>query len=103
MSKKTMVYALLALGGVFAYYAWKQHSLSAKKTSEENTKTPLSNTSGIFVDDVPVNPSVLGIPTSTTSTNFVDKVKNKVSSILEPLIGTQKQNQLTGQGQFLES
>ena len=103
MNKKTMFYGLLALGGVFAYYAWKQHSLSSEETSEGTSTTPLSHTSGIFVDDVPVNPSVLGLPASTTSTSFVDKVKNKVSSIVEPLIGTPKQTQLTGQGQFLES
>ena len=103
MNNKTMFYGLLALGGVLAYYAWKKNSLSAEQSLKGTSTTPLSHTSGIFVDDVPVSPSVLGIPASTTSTNFVEKVKNKVSSIVEPIIGTQKQTQLTGQGKFLES
>jgi len=102
MNNKTMVYGLLALGGILAYYAWKKHSLTVQKNSESTT-TPLSHTSGVFVDDVPVSPSVLGIPKPTASTNLVKDVKDKVSSIVEPFIGKKKQTQLTGQGQFIES
>jgi hypothetical protein len=103
MNNKTMVYGLLALGGVLAYYAWKKNSLSAEQSLKGTSTTPLSHTSGIFVDDVPVNPSVLGIPKPTSSTNLVKNVKDTVSSIVEPFIGKKKQTQLTGQGKFLES
>ena len=100
MNKNTMFYGLLAVGGLLAYYAWKQNKLSTDKAS---TTTPLSHTSAIFVDDVPVNPSVLGIPTSTTAMDLVDTLKDKVGSIIEPLISTQKQTKLTGQGNFADA
>lgn len=100
MNKNTIFYGFLAVGSIFAYYAWKQHILSSKETSERET-TPLSHTSGIFVDDVPVNPKVLGF--NEEPKTFVENVKNTVSKIIEPIIGTVKQNKLTGQGQFLES
>ena len=103
MNKNTMFYGLLAVGGVLAYYAWKQHSLSTEQNSESGTTTPLSHTSGIFVDDVPVSPSVLGIPASSTPIGLVDTLKNKVSQIVEPFISTQKQNELTGQGNFADA
>lgn len=105
MNKNLMFYGLIALGGVLAYYAWKKHILSAEKNSESAT-TPLSHTSGIFVDDVPVDPSVLGIKTGGIKENFTsafDTVKTSVSQIIEPIIGTSKSTQLSGQGQFIES
>ena len=105
MNKNLMFYGLIALGGVLAYYAWKKHSLSAEKNSESAT-TPTSHTSGIFVDDVPVDPSVLGIKTGGIKENFTsafDTVKTSVSQIIEPIIGTSKSTQLSGQGQFIES
>ncbi len=101
MNKNTMFYGLLAVGGVLAYYAWKQHSLSMKQSSE-NATTPLSQTSGVFVDDVPVDPSVLGFQTGGIKAPLAS-IKDSVSQIVEPFIGTKKQTVLTGQGQFLES
>jgi hypothetical protein len=105
MNKNLMFYGLVALGGVLAYYAWKKHSLSAKQNSESTT-TPLSHTSGVFVDDVPVDPSMLGIKTGGIKENFTsafDTVKTSVSQIIEPIVGTSKSTQLSGQGQFIES
>ena len=101
MNKNTMFYGLLAVGGILAYYAWKQHSLSMKQSSE-NATTPLSHTSGVFADDVPVDPSVLGFQTGGIKAPLAS-IKESVSQIIEPLIGTPKQTVLTGQGQFLES
>jgi hypothetical protein len=102
MNKNTMFYGLIALGGVLAYYAWKQHSLSMKQSSE-NATTPLSHTSGIFADDVPVSQELADVLQGTGGIKPVRTIKETVSQIIEPLIGTPKQTVLTGQGQFLES
>lgn len=94
MNKNLMFYGLIALGGVFGYYAWKQHSLSAEENSE-NITTPLSHTSGVFVDDVAISPSALGIKTGGIKQNFTsafDSVKTSVSQIIEPVIGKQKKS-----------
>lgn len=99
MNKNTMFYGLLAVGGILAYYSWEEYSLKAKK-STQNITTPLSKTLGIFVDDVSVNPSILGIQSGGKKFPF-QNIKNSVSQIIEPFISTQKQNQLTGQGKFL--
>lgn len=102
MNNKTLFYGLLAIGGVFAYYAWKKNSLYSKQKSQmSNTTTPLSHTSGVFVDDVPVDPKILGINTAPES--FISNIKNSVSNIIEPLIGTTKQTKTIGQGEFADS
>lgn len=104
MNNKTLFYGLLVVGGVFAYYAWKQHSLSAEETSENGTSSTTSSSSiGTFVDDVPVNPNLLGVTPTTSSTSFVDGIKGAVSQVIEPLIGATKQTQLTGQGNFADA
>jgi hypothetical protein len=77
-----MVYGLLAVGGILAYYSWKEYSLRAKKSSQ-NTTTPLSQTSGVFVDDVPVNPSMFDIQVGGKNSPF-QNIKNSVSQIIEP-------------------
>ena len=102
MNNKTMFYGLLAVGGVLAYYAWKQHSLSMKQSSE-NATTPLSQTSGVFVDDVPVSQELADVLQGTGGIKPIKSIKDTVSQIVEPFIGTKKQTVLTGQGQFLES
>ncbi len=101
MKNNTVFYGLLAVGGIFAYYAWKEHSLRAKK-NRKNTTTPLSQTSGVFIDDVPINPSVLGIELGRKNLPF-ENIKNSVSQVIEPFISSKKQNQLKRQGEFLES
>lgn len=101
MNKNIMIYGLVAVGGILAYYGWKEYSLRAKKNAQ-NTNTPLSQTSGVFFDDVPVNPSIFGIQSGNDNSPF-EIIKNSVSQIIEPFISNQKQNQLTGQGEFLES
>jgi hypothetical protein len=102
MNKNLVLYGLIGLGGVLAYYAWKQNSLSAKANSK-NTTTPLSQTSGVFVDDVPIDPSVLGFQTGGIKSPFLSNINNSISQIIEPFIGRQKQPNLSGKGQFIES
>jgi hypothetical protein len=101
MNKNVMVYGLVVVGGILAYYTLKEYNLRAKKNAQNKT-TPLSQTSGIFVDDVPINISVLGIQLESKNSPF-ENIKNSVSQIIEPFISTQKQNQLTRQGEFLNS
>ena len=104
MNNKTLFCGLLVVGGIFAYYAWKQHSLSTEETSETPSSTPTTSSTGSFVDDVPVNPSLLGITTSSsTPTSFLNKVKSAVSQVVEPFSSSTKQTQSTGQGQFADS
>jgi hypothetical protein len=85
MSKNVMFYGLLVAGGLFAYYAFKKNSISTKK----NTLT--TSTSGTFVDDVSVLQS---IGNSKLVNQLVGDVKNSVSQIVEPFIGTQKKDEL---------
>jgi len=96
-----MLYGLLIAGGLLAYFAWKKNS---KSSENSNSTTPLSHTSGVFVDDVPISQELSDAlqGTSGDKTTF-DTVKEAVSNVVEPLIGTKKQSQLSGQGQFLES
>lgn len=101
MNKSTMIYGLLAVGGILAYHGWKEYDLRAKKNTQ-NTTVSLSQNSGVFIDDVPVNPSILGIQLDGKKSPF-ESIKNSVSQIVEPFISTQKQNQLIEQGEFLES
>lgn len=77
MNKNTIIYGLLALGGVLAYYSWKLNSLSVKQNS---TSVAL----GTFADDVPVNPKVLGIEKEDKGLNL--GIKNSVSQIIEPFV-----------------
>lgn len=75
MSKNTMFYGLLAVGGLLAYYAWKKNS--------EKNKALKTSTSGTFVDDVSVLESK---PITTTATELVEDLKKSVSIISEPII-----------------
>jgi hypothetical protein len=95
MSKNTMIYGLLIAGGLLAYYAWKKNSATTNSTLN-------SSTSGTFVDDVPVSKEIAD-SLDNTGDKPVKTIKEKISNIVEPLIGTKKQTVLTGQGQFLES
>jgi hypothetical protein len=98
MSKNTMLYGLLIAGGLLAYFAWKKNNAGSGNYSE----TESTSTSGTFVDDVPVSQEVaeellegnIKIPTFQSI---------KESKIVEPLIGTTQQVQLSGQGEFLEA
>jgi hypothetical protein len=95
MSKNTMIYGLLIAGGLLAYYAFKNKSATTNSTLN-------SSTSGTFVDDVPVSKEIAD-SLDNTGDKPVKTIKEKISNIVEPLIGTKKQTVLTGQGQFLES
>jgi hypothetical protein len=75
MSKNTMFYGLLAVGGLLAYYAWKKNS--------EKNKALKTSTSGTFVDDISVLESK---PITTTATELVEDLKKSVSIISEPII-----------------
>ena len=100
MSKNTMIYGLLIAGGLLAYYAWKKKSVTSDATANSTLN---SSTSGTFVDDVPVSEAVANSLDNTGGVKPVKTIKDKISQIVEPFISTDKQNQLTGQGQFLES
>ena len=119
MNKKTLLYGLIALGGVLVYYAWKEHNLSSKNNSKINNTTPTSST-GTFVDDVPVNPEVLGIKSSNPtlldsitntvksiseplSSSVINSVKSGASTLVEPFFGTKNENQSAGQGEFADA
>ena len=119
MNKKTLLYGLIALGGVLVYYAWKEHNLSSKNNSKANDITPTSST-GTFVDDVPVNPEVLGIKPSNPSlldsvtntvkslseplsNSIINSVKSGASTLVEPFFGTKNENQSVEQGKFADS
>ena len=99
MSKDTMIYGLLIAGGLLAYYAWKNKSATSDAIAYTNLN---SSTTGTFVDDVPVSQAIADSLDNTGGVKPVKTIKDKVSQIVEPLIGTQKQTQLTGQGQFLD-
>ena len=75
MSKNTMFYGLLAVGGLLAYYAWKKNS--------EKNKALKTSTSGTFVDDVSVLESK---PITNSLYQLDDEIKKSVSIISEPLI-----------------
>jgi hypothetical protein len=78
MNKKTMFYGLIAIGVVLAYYAYKQHKLSLEQKAKDSAST------ATFVDDVPVNPSVLGVSDVIPPKSFVPDVKGGISSVTEP-------------------
>ena len=80
MSKNTMFYGLLAVGGLLAYYAWKKNS--------EKNKALKTSTSGTFVDDVSVLESK---PVTTTASELVEDLKKSVSIISEPIIKKNEQ------------
>ncbi len=80
MSKNTMFYGLLAVGGLLAYYAWKKNS--------EKNKALTTSTSGTFVDDVSVLESK---PITTTASELVEDLKKSVSIISEPIIKKNEQ------------
>jgi len=84
MNKNIMIYGLVAVGSILAYYGWKEYSLRAKKNAPSKN-TPLSQTSGVFVDDVPVNPSMFDIQLGGKNSPF-ENIKNSVSQIIEPFI-----------------
>lgn len=97
-----MFYGLLIAGGVLAYYAWMKNSLTASKNAQKGRTSLMSATSGVFVDDVPVDPSLFGLKASEGNSPF-QNVKDAVSQIVEPFIGTQKQTKLTGDGSFADA
>lgn len=98
MSKNTMLYGLLIAGGLLAYFAWKKKSAGSSDASQT------ASTSGTFVDDVPVSQEVADeLIQGTGGVKPVKSIKDTVSQIVEPLIGTKKQTELSGQGKFLES
>lgn len=79
MSKNTMFYGLLAVGGLLAYYAWKKNS--------EKNKALNNSTSRTFVDDVSVLESK---PITTTATELDEDLKKSFSIISEPIINKNK-------------
>jgi len=95
-----MLYGLLIAGGLLAYFAWKKKSAESAKSSE----TASNSTSGTFVDDVPVSQEVANeLLQGTGGIRPPKTIKNTLSQIAEPLIGTKQQVELSGKGQFLES
>ena len=86
MSKNTMIYGLLIAGGLLAYFAWKKKS--ATTTTNLN-----SSTTGTFVDDVPVSQAIADSLDNTGGIKPVKTIKDKISQIVEPLIGTQVQTE----------
>lgn len=100
MSKNTMLYGLLIAGGLLAYFAWKKKSADSANQSQ----TASNSTSGTFVDDVPIPQKVADeLLQGTGGIKPVRSIKDTVSQIIEPLIGTKQQAKLSGQGQFLKS
>jgi hypothetical protein len=85
MSKNTMIYGLLIAGGLLAYYAWKKKSATTNSTLN-------SSTSGTFVDDVPVSKEIAD-SLDNTGDKPVKTIKEKISNIVEPLIGTKSQTE----------
>lgn len=94
MNKNTMLYGLLIAGGLLAYYAWKKQSATANATANSTLN---STTSGTFVDDVSVLEGTGGIKAP------VNNIVKSLSKIVEPLMPTKQERELTKQGQFLES
>jgi pSer/pThr/pTyr-binding forkhead associated (FHA) protein len=86
MSKNTMIYGLLIAGGLLAYFAWK------KKSATTNTDLN-SSTTGTFVDDVPVSQAIADSLDNTGGIKPVKSIKDKISQIVEPLIGSQVQTE----------
>jgi hypothetical protein len=86
MSKNTMIYGLLIAGGLLAYFAWKKKSATTNSTSS-------SSTSGTFVDDVPVSQAIADSLDNTGGIKPVKSIKDKISQIVEPLIGSQVQTE----------
>ena len=84
MSKNTMFYGLLIAGGLLAYYAFKKNSTTSNSTANSGLN---SSNSGTFVDDVPVLDGTGGVK------GTFDEVKNSLSKIVEPLIGTKSQTE----------
>jgi uncharacterized protein YjiK len=80
MSKNTVFYGLLAVGGLIAYYAWKNN--------KEKNKAINTSTSGTFVDDVSV---LEGNPITNTLYQLDDEIKKSVSIISEPIIKKNEQ------------
>ena len=98
MSKNTMLYGLLIAGGLLAYFAWKKNNSGSGNSSE----TASNSTSGTFVDDVPVSQEVANeLLEGNVKIKPLKSIKE--SKIVEPLIGTTQQVQLSGQGEFLEA
>jgi len=85
-----MFYGLLIAGGLLAYYAWKKQSAKSDATANTNLN---SSTTGTFVDDVPVSEAIVGALDNTGGIKPVKTIKDKISQIVEPLIGTQVQTE----------
>ena len=86
MSKNTMLYGLLIAGGLLAYFAWKKKSATTNSTLS-------SSTSGAFVDDVPVSQAIADSLDNTGGIKPIKSIKDKISQIVEPLLGTQVQTE----------
>jgi hypothetical protein len=71
-----MTYGFLIIGSIFAYYAWKVNGINPKQNSD-------SIASGKFVDDVPINPEILGIQ-EEDGKGLILAIKDSVSQIIEP-------------------
>ena len=94
-----MIYGLAVSGILLAYYAWKKNTASSDKKSDNLFGSTSSSTnSGTFVDDVPVSLDNFG-----EGKTALDKIKDSVSQIIEPILGKSNSTQSSGQGQFLES
>jgi hypothetical protein len=98
MSKNTMLYGLLIAGGLLAYFAWKKNSAGSTGSMTESTST-----SGTFADDVPVSQEVADELLQGTGGIKPVRSQDTLSQIIEPLIGTKEQMELSSKGQFLES
>ena len=98
MSKNTMLYGLLIAGGLLAYFAWKKNNAGSSDSLTESTST-----SGTFVDDVPVSQGIADELLQGTGGIKPIRTQDTLSQIIEPLIGTKQQMELSGKGQFLES
>ena len=102
MNNKTVFYGLVALGGVLAYYAWKEYNLSTgatSQTSDSSFSAPTTNTSGGFIDDVSLLQNSGAVKSSLASA--IDKIKTSASQVVEPLFGkVQASTTITGVGKF---
>ena len=104
MNKNTAFYGIVILGGILGYYAWKNHSMIEKEEAQGLTSIKkIHSDTNTFVDDAPVNPNILGIPSVKKTTPFVETVKKSLSKITEPFTSNKNKIEITGLGQFADS
>ena len=99
MNKNTILYGLLIAGGLLAYFAWKKKSAD----SAHKSQTASNSNSVTFVDDAPVSQEVADDLLQGTGGIKPIRTQDTLSQIIEPLIGTKQQMELSDKGQSLES